>query len=384
MGIVMKNISSNTLPVRDELGSIEPGSPDPLEVMEEFRTLDKEAHDKADELVDEYRKVMRRFDEELLPIADRMQSLLSQRGFMHVTGMPSWTAWRDAFIKYLQKNMKMSLSTFKRKLKEYQDGTPLELGEGSSPVITDGDDNPPAPVVYESPKELLTKGLMGLHKLLTKGDEQGALMAVDTMQLALDDGLLNNTIPSSAKPEKRCLCNRFPTGVIEDDYVVIPLPRLAEILTDIADELYDGQHALDGFAEQLESIAFWLLEREELDRRMQTLSKRVAKRPEAARKSGLNWDSCSKELRRDRRNQDEMRILLAAGCKTYMGKPIKGSEKDPWVERFTRQQVEAEMSFDIKNMLGVKVTNEDYMPGMILEGKVPPIPKPDGPMDDAD
>ena len=181
--------------------------------------------------------------------------------------------------------------------------------------------------------------------------------------------------PRSAKPEpeRRCLCNRFPTGTIEEDYVVIPLPRLAELLTDIADELYDGQHALDGFAEQIESIAFWLNEREELDRRMRMLGDRVAKRSEAAQKSGLNLDMTSKELRRDRRNQNEMRILFQAGCKTYMGRPIKGNENDPWVERFTREQVKAEMTLDLKHQLGVTATNEDYMPGLIMEGKVPPL-----------
>ena len=189
--------------------------------------------------------------------------------------------------------------------------------------------------------------------------------------------------PEPQEPAKRCLCNRFPTGVIEEDYVVLPLPRIAELLMEIADELYDGQHGLDGFAEQIESIAFWLNEREELDRRMRMLGDRVAKRPEAAQKSGLNWDATSKELRRDRRNQNEMRILLQAGCKTYMSKPIKGNENDPWVERFTREQVKAEMTLDFKHQLGVTATNEDYMPGMILEDKVPPLaPISDEPTDD--
>jgi len=68
-----------------------------------------------------------------------------------------------------------------------------------------------------------------------------------------------------------------------------------------------------------------------------------------------------------------MRILLQAGCKTYMGKPIKGNENDPWVERFTREQVKSEMTLDFKHQLGATATNEDYMPGMILEGKVPPL-----------
>jgi len=88
------------------LGSPEPSLHDPLAVMQEFQALDKDAYDKADELAGEYQKLMGRFDDELLPLADRMQSLLSQRGLMHVNGMPSWTEWRDKFIHYLQKNMK--------------------------------------------------------------------------------------------------------------------------------------------------------------------------------------------------------------------------------------------------------------------------------------
>ena len=117
-----------------ELGSIEPSLTDAEQkaAVDEFSELDKEVYTKADELAGEYQALMQRFNGELLPLCDRMQSLFSQRGFMHVPGLPSWTKWRDRLIAYLQKRMKMSLSTFKRRLKEYQDGDPAEITAGDT------------------------------------------------------------------------------------------------------------------------------------------------------------------------------------------------------------------------------------------------------------
>lgn len=97
-------------------------NPDPsvaLAALEEFRQLDKEAYDKADELGEEFQALMRRFDDELLPLVDRMQAFLSIHGSMHIPGLPSWGEWRSAFLKKLK--TKMSVRTLQRRLKHYRD-----------------------------------------------------------------------------------------------------------------------------------------------------------------------------------------------------------------------------------------------------------------------
>lgn len=192
-----------------ELGSNEPSLTDAEKkaTVDEFSELDKEVYTKADELADEYQTLMERFNGELLPLCDRMQSLLSQRGFMHIPGLPSWSKWRDRLIAYLQQRMKMSLSQFKRRLKEYQDGTDLTDGEPepNDPEPEPDPDDDPAPVVIEPPKERVTKWIERQRKTLLGGDGpidadpirgperriDTALRMLDEFELQIDDGLLD-------------------------------------------------------------------------------------------------------------------------------------------------------------------------------------------------
>jgi hypothetical protein len=169
--------------------------------------LDAEVYTKADELVGDYQALMQRFNDELLPIVDRVQAFLSQRGSMHIPGLPSWTSWRDAFLKNLQKKMKMSLATFKRRLKEFR-----ELGDEEPVPDTEGEeaenkDEPKRdePVIYDSPKEAVTKWVERQRKVLSGKDGpmdadpirdgerriDTAMQLLDEFQLALDDGLLD-------------------------------------------------------------------------------------------------------------------------------------------------------------------------------------------------
>lgn len=205
-----EQISQETPRDSCELGSIEPSFTDAEKkaAVDEFLKLDEEAYAKADELAGEYQALMQRFNDELLPCCDRVQEFLSQRGSMHIPGLPSWTAWRDRLLKNLQKKMKMSLSTFKRRLKEYQDGAheKITAGEtGEEPTDDTGTEGDPAPVVYESPKEQAIKWVVRQRKVLSGGDGpmdtdpirdgerriDTALQLLDEFQLALDEGLLD-------------------------------------------------------------------------------------------------------------------------------------------------------------------------------------------------
>jgi hypothetical protein len=188
-------ISQDTPPNSCELASID-ASQDvvstPAEVLAEFQLVHDAVYNKVDELADDYKALMLRFDSELLPLVDRAQSYLSQRGSMYVPGigLPSWSEWCESFLKRL--NIKMSPSTLGRRLKEFRG----ELGDGQEETEAHegdaGGDDRPGPLITESPKVLLTKGLKGLRKLMTKGDEQGSLLAVDNMQLAIDEGLVDS------------------------------------------------------------------------------------------------------------------------------------------------------------------------------------------------
>ncbi len=210
-----ENNSQDTPPDSCELGSIEPSLTDAEKkaAVDEFRKLDAEVYTKADELAVEYQALMQRFNDELLPCCDRVQAFLSQRGSMHIPGLPSWTSWRDKFLAKLQKKMKMSLSTFKRRLKEFQDGDTNEPEESEGEEETDKEggkeeeeeEEEDGPVSYDSPKEQVTKWVKRQRKVLSGGDGpinanpirdgerriNTALQLLDEFQLALDDGLLD-------------------------------------------------------------------------------------------------------------------------------------------------------------------------------------------------
>ena len=212
--------SQETSPESCELGSIEPSLTDAEQkaAVDEFLKLDAEVYTKADELVGEYQALMQRFNDELLPRCDRVQAFLSQRGPMHIPGLPSWTSWRDTLLTFLQKGMKMSLATFKRRLKEYQEGDdPQEMtaGEpGEEPDEDTGTEDDPVPVGYEPPKELVTKRLMEIRTVLEKGTSPTdsnplrdgerriarALELLEDTQLAVDEGLFDEpTEPNAAE-----------------------------------------------------------------------------------------------------------------------------------------------------------------------------------------
>jgi hypothetical protein len=203
-----ENISQETPPDSCELGSIEPSLTEAEQkaAVDEFLKLDAEVCTKADELAGGYQALMQRFHDELLPCCDRVQAFLSQRGSMHILGLPSWTSWRDKFLTTLQKKMKMSLSTFKRRLKEFQDGEPDVNPESDGEQGDDtgtGDD--PAPVSYDSPKQQVTTWVEKQRKVLAgeigpidadpiRGGERRidtAVLMLDELKLALDEGLLD-------------------------------------------------------------------------------------------------------------------------------------------------------------------------------------------------
>jgi len=184
--------------------------------LEEFEKLDKEAFEKADELADAYQEVVRRFKDELLPIAYRAWEFLSQRGAMHIPGLPLWTVWRDRLLARL--TVKMSVRTLQRRLKEIRDLTNPEPDPEPEPEPEPDS----APVIYESPKEQVTKWVEKQRKVLAgeigpidadpiRGGERRidtAVLMLDEFQLALDEGLLD---PVPLVKELNRFTKHYPT-----------------------------------------------------------------------------------------------------------------------------------------------------------------------------
>src|SRR6266702_3055919 len=138
------------------------------------------------------------------------------------------------------------------------------------------------------------------------------------------------------------------SGVFDEDtHIPIPLPVLADRMMAIADELRCA-HQLDGFADQIDAIASDVERREELDQRMLTVHKRASKAPTGC----ISQQYTLKSMRRDRRFQDDIRLILKAGGTTYRGMKILGGD-DPYIVRFTRKELMAEFKNDLPNQLGV-------------------------------
>jgi hypothetical protein len=222
--------SQNTPRNSCELGSndlSQPVEPTAAEVLAAFQLLHEAAYAKADELGDDYRTLMRRFDEELLPLVDRAQAYLSERGSMHVPGigLPQWSDWRDAFLKRLK--VKMSPATLKRKLYDFRN-----FGDEDAPEMAD--DNPeadeqdddsndsPTVTVYENPKELLEKRLKEIHTVLSRGTGtvdanaereyakriDRALELLEEIGLAIHEGLFDKL------PEDCGGCQHLHRGIV--------------------------------------------------------------------------------------------------------------------------------------------------------------------------
>jgi hypothetical protein len=138
-----------------------------------------------------------------------------------------------------------------------------------------------------------------------------------------------------------------------------PLTSLADYLFRIADEL-GCAWGLDDFCEEIQAIGEKLLDQDVLNERMLKLEERAAQLPKGV---GISGRYLFKELRRDRRFQEDMRNIIKAGGTMYRGQKIMGGD-DPYIWRFTRDEIKAEMGLGgaknvVKNRIGVFSITED-------------------------
>ena len=120
-----------------------------------------------------------------------------------------WTAWYEEFReRYSLKSLRQVQRDFKQLTTGDVESEDENEGSAEDESAEDGREEPedsPAPIVYESPAELLTKRLKELHTVLSDGtapvdanpirDAEGrntkALELVESVQLAIDEGLLD-------------------------------------------------------------------------------------------------------------------------------------------------------------------------------------------------
>jgi hypothetical protein len=87
----------------------------------------------------------------------------------------------------------------------------------------------------------------------------------------------------------------------------------------------------------------------EIDRKLE-LRRRIERLP-AGR---YDFSILVTNLTRDRRDSKEMQKILAAGDTHYLGKTIMGSKSDPYVQRFSRAEVKAQLTCDLDRVIGAK------------------------------
>jgi len=164
---------------------------------EEIAKLEREIDDKAAEIIGQFTD---RIEYELLPLLYKMKSFLPHG---------EWGKWFERFRKRVR--FQWTMRTVQRKFRELEDGwadDPDADADNDSGTGDEGqnesEDDSPSPVVYESPKELLTKWMERQRKTLLGGDgpvnadpiRDGerrvytSLQMLDELKLAVDEGLL--------------------------------------------------------------------------------------------------------------------------------------------------------------------------------------------------
>jgi hypothetical protein len=93
------------------------------QLQSEFANLQKQIDSKLDVYVVQAKKATTDFDA-MVPMLDRMQAMLSQRGklreLMDSAKLPTWTQWFESFRKRLDEDI--TLRTIQRRLREYRAG----------------------------------------------------------------------------------------------------------------------------------------------------------------------------------------------------------------------------------------------------------------------
>ena len=130
----MEIISQNLSPIADELATTVAISPvsqevfqeiiseDATEALVEFETLEADINERTAKWKSRFADVMAEFEEEIMPLLDRMNSLLSHHHHLHTPGLPGWGVWYEKYRRSI--NLKMTMRTVQRKLAQFRGEEP--------------------------------------------------------------------------------------------------------------------------------------------------------------------------------------------------------------------------------------------------------------------
>ena len=195
--------------VRDELATLV------ASFTTEYNNLDSEINDLTTELLEQNRTLVKRFDDELLPLVNRMWMLLSQRGNLHALALgarslaseleqladvPTWTQWYEAFSSRIMDAP--SLRTIQRKLKKLRGCDEPETTVDVDATEDDTDESSVCGALHEREElktgaELLNEHIKQMENVLagksimTDGmRNKRALGLLKDLQHAVEEGLL--------------------------------------------------------------------------------------------------------------------------------------------------------------------------------------------------
>jgi len=341
----MELISPNTLPTAGGLATTVAISPvsqegfqeniseNAAEILAEYECLDADINERTTKWQPRFADVMAEFEEEILPLLEQMNSLLSYHGLRHTPGLPGWGAWYEKFRRSI--NLNWHMRKVQRKLAKFR-GEPT-----GRTTVTRGTKLTPE---QASAAKLLDDAKQELGAAAAAGNEPAAAI-----------------IAEYEEAYTRAMAGGLPAAVkVEAEPVAVPtLAAIADRLTVIAREL--GALGLNGFADVADDLAERVQDREELNKRMDKLRERMAERPAGWRP---NSDMLMLQLRRDRRYIIDMKNILSAGGTTYRGQKIWGKGDDVFIKRYTREEIQAELDGDRVDQLGVwgKYESEDTEP----------------------
>jgi hypothetical protein len=160
-------------------GFLEIISEDATETLAEYEALDTDINERTAKWMTRFADVMAEFEEEILPLLDRMNSLLSHHSLMHTPGLPGWGAWYANFSRSIKLNWHMR--TVQRKLAKYR-GEDYR-GEGSMPTGARGTSLTPE---QATAAKLLADAKEQFGKSAAEGNEQAAAIIAE-YEKAVDD-----------------------------------------------------------------------------------------------------------------------------------------------------------------------------------------------------
>jgi hypothetical protein len=231
----------------------------------EYNNLDSTIYELTTELLEQSRKLVKRFDDELLPLVNRMWMLLSQRGNLHalvsrdrslaseleqLADVPTWTQWYEAFSNRIMGAP--SLRTIQRKLKKLRGCDEPETTVDVDATEDDTDESSVCGGLHEHEElktgaELLAEHAKKMLDVLAGKSIMSDAMRISRatslakdLQRALEEGFLLEATPVAGN-ENVAVPPHTPDAPVS---TLIPDPDWKQVLVELIDVLEQSGYRL--------------------------------------------------------------------------------------------------------------------------------------------